>query len=201
MDRRCIQNALLFIERQHPPCRSLAKFVEVFDLGRRILRDVLSLHRKIQHALQTLEFSIDRRSFHCLSGFVLRCLLPAFIAVGFDKTYRDVFQFSVTEERFQNGLEPNDAVRDALASEEYLALEIWLKIPRSVESSPDFLEESPLAGSAQFLRVYSQFVDISGTNCSSLLLCPQSKLNVEWTLGSPPSLAQSCVAESETYRL
>jgi hypothetical protein len=73
----------------------------VFDLGRRVLSDVLSLHRKVQHALQTFQFSIDRRSFHGLSESVLRWLLPAFIAVGFDVAYRDVIQLSVTEERFQ----------------------------------------------------------------------------------------------------
>jgi hypothetical protein len=36
-----------------------------------------------------------------LSESVLRWLLSAFIAVGFDMAYRDVFQLSVTEERFQ----------------------------------------------------------------------------------------------------
>jgi hypothetical protein len=101
MDRRGVQNAVFFIECQHPPSRSLAKFVEVFDLGCRVLSDVLSLHREIQHALQTFQFSIDRRSFHGLSESVLRWLLPAFIAVGFHMAYRDVFQLSVTEERFQ----------------------------------------------------------------------------------------------------
>jgi hypothetical protein len=76
-------------------------FVGVFDLGCRVLSDVLSLHRKVQRALQTFQFSIDRRSFHGLSESVLRWLLSAFIAVGFGMAYRDVFQLSVTEERFQ----------------------------------------------------------------------------------------------------
>ena len=69
IDWRCVKNSPFFFEGEHSSCRSFAELIEVFHLGSRIFCDVSPLRGKVQHALQALEFAIDRRSFHGLVGF------------------------------------------------------------------------------------------------------------------------------------
>ena len=71
----------------------------MFHRGSGILCDVSSLRGKVQHALQTFEFAIDRRSFDRLVGIVFRRLLPALVTIRFDHPDGDVVQLAVAEKQ------------------------------------------------------------------------------------------------------
>src|SRR2546430_8147830 len=95
------KNPMFCFNSEHFLGWPLVTLIEMFHTGARILSDVLSLERELEDAVQTRQFPVDRRSFHCSFWVPLQRLAASIIAILYDGPLIDLRQFAVPPIRSQ----------------------------------------------------------------------------------------------------